>query len=198
MKKTDKYLDQVIEEIDALRKILEGFPREEAVKLVRMAEIITGAISQGKTIFTCGNGGSAADAQHIVGELVGRFRRKKIKGFKAFSLTANPSVTTAMANDYAYSEVFSRQLDSVGNEGDVLLSLSTSGDSPNIIQAVEKAEELGMISLVFTGKSGGKVAEISHIAFRVSHHDTPRIQEVHMTAGHILCGLVEEMVVNGE
>ncbi len=198
MKPEEKYLEQVVSEFEDLRRLLETFPRGESRKLVEMAGIMAAAIGRGSVVFTCGNGGSAADAQHIAGELVGRFRRKKANGYKAFALTTNPSVTTALANDYSFEEVFSKQLESMGSEGDVLLGLSTSGNSPNVVKAVKTAESLGIISLAFVGGDGGRLADAASVAFKVPHDDFARIQEVHMTAGHILCGLVEEMLVSGE
>jgi D-sedoheptulose 7-phosphate isomerase len=193
----DDYAGQVRTELDALKRVLEDLPSDEIEKIVRMAEIMAAAIRRGNVIFTCGNGGSAADAQHIAGELVGRFRRKKIKGYKSFALTVNSSVVTALANDFSYDEVFSKQLESLGNEGDVLLALSTSGNSPNMLKALEMSSGLGMTSLAFTGVDGGQMAGIAEICLIVPDDDFARIQEVHMTMGHILCGLVEEMVVNG-
>lgn len=189
------YIKQVRSEIDALGRLLRAFPEGEKEKVVLMAEVVAEAIRCGKVIFTCGNGGSAADAQHIAGELVGRFRRK-IRGYKAFALTTNSSVVTALANDYSFEEIFSRQLESRGQAGDVLFALSTSGMSPNVIRAAETANGLGMTSLAFSGKGGGRLAEVSRITMVVPHSDFARIQEVHMTMGHIICGLVEEMLLS--
>ncbi len=197
MNEPDRYREQVVMELDVLKKIIENLPAGEIDRLVGMAQVISGAIAGGKVIFTCGNGGSAADAQHIAGELVGRFRRKKVRGYKAFALTVNSSVLTALANDFSYDEVFSKQLESMGGGGDVLLVLSTSGNSPNALRAVEMADSLGMISLAFTGGDGGRLSRAVSISFRVPHDDFARIQEIHMAAGHILCGLVEDMVVSG-
>ncbi len=196
MKEAEKYIDRINCELEELKNLLEDFPGSELEKVVSMGEIISGAIIKGNVVFTCGNGGSAADAQHIAGELVGRFRRK-IKGYKAFAMTTNSSVITALANDFSYSEVFSRQLESVGHRGDVLLALSTSGSSPNVVEAVETAASMGVTSLALSGKDGGKLAERADLAVVVPHHDFARIQEIHMTLGHILCGLVEEMVMAG-
>ena len=193
----DDYAGQVRTELDALKKVLERLPSGEIEKIVQMAEIMAAAIRRGNVIFTCGNGGSAADAQHIAGELVGRFRRKKIKGYKSFALTVNSSVVTALANDFSYDEVFSKQLESLGSEGDVLLALSTSGNSPNMLRAIEMSSGLGMTSFAFTGVDGGRMAGMAEVCLIVPDDDFARIQEVHMTMGHILCGLVEEMVVNG-
>lgn len=189
------YVDMVASELNALRELLEVFPGEGMEKLVEMAGIISRAILNGNVVFTCGNGGSAADAQHIAGELVGRFR-KKVKGYKAFALTTNSSVVTALANDFSFDEIFSKQLESRGDGGDVLLALSTSGNSPNVIKAVELANEMGIVSLAFSGKGGGRLAEVSRLSIVVPHSDFARIQEMHMALGHILCGLVEDMVLS--
>jgi D-sedoheptulose 7-phosphate isomerase len=191
MRQEEDCLRQVYSELAALRGLLETIPREELVKLVHMAGIIAEAIDGGRIIFTCGNGGSAADAQHIAGELVGRFR-KKPKGYRAFALTTNSSVVTALANDFSFDEIFSKQLESSAGEGDVLLALSTSGMSSNVVMAVERANKMGMKSLAFTGKDGGTLARAASIALIVPHDDFARIQEMHMALGHILCGLVEE------
>lgn len=194
MDESNGYLEQVYMELNDLRGLLERFPEEEACKIVRMAEIMARAIKKGHVVFTCGNGGSAADAQHIAGELVGRFRRK-VKGYKALALTTNSSVVTALANDYSFDEIFSRQIESRGQAGDVLLALSTSGMSPNVIRAVETANGLGITTLALSGKRGGRLADVSSLALVVPHDDFARIQEIHMTFGHILCGIVEDMVL---
>lgn len=193
MEDREKYFKRVNSELDELRTLLATMPERELEKIVTMGEIISEAIIRGNVVFTCGNGGSAADAQHIAGELVGRFRRK-IKGYKAFAMTTNSSVITALANDFSYSEVFSRQLESLGHEGDVLLALSTSGASPNVIEAVKEAGRMSITSLALSGKDGGELAKRADLALVVPHQDFARIQEVHMTLGHVLCGLVEELV----
>lgn len=190
-------MEKVYAEIKALGRLLTELPEKESGKVIEMARIIAAAIRNGKIVFTCGNGGSAADAQHIAGELVGRFRLK-VKGYKAFALTTNSSVVTALANDFSYDEIFSKQLESGAQEGDVLLALSTSGMSPNVVRAAEAANELGMTSLAFVGGNGGRLAQVSRLALIVPHEDFARIQEIHMMFGHILCGLVEEMVLSAE
>lgn len=194
MEKSDGYIEQVLGEIDALRRALESFPREQAVILVEMAGLMSRAIGSGKVVLTCGNGGSAADAQHIAGELVGRFRRKKLSGYKAFALTTNSSVVTAIANDFGYDDVFAKQIEALGSEGDLLLALSTSGDSANCIEALSMAASLGMKTLAFTGAGGGAMAGQADLAIIVPDDDFARIQEIHMALGHILCGLVEEIL----
>ncbi len=189
----ERYLKQVRAELGALRALLETFPDGEAAKLVQMAVVIAEALRQRHVVFTCGNGGSAADAQHIAGELVGRFRHK-VKGYKASALTTNSSIVTALANDFSFDEIFSRQIEGRGEKGDVLLALSTSGASPNVVRAAEAANVLGMTSLAFSGKGGGRLAEVARITVVVPHDDFARVQEVHMALGHVLCGLVEDMV----
>ncbi len=196
MTQSDRYIEQVLGELDALRKTLESFPRQQAEIIVKMAELMARAIEAGKVVLTCGNGGSAADAQHIAGELVGRFRRKKLSGYKAFALTANSSVVTAIANDFSYDDVFSKQIEAIGSPGDVLLALSTSGNSPNVVEAISMAAGLGMKTLAFTGAGGGTMAEQADLVIVVPDEDFARIQEIHMTLGHILCGLVEEILTS--
>ncbi len=196
MTHSDGYIEQVLGELDALMKVLESFPRQQAETLVEMAELVASAIKSGKVVLTCGNGGSAADAQHIAGELVGRFRRKKLSGYKAFALTANSSVLTAIANDFSYDDIFSKQIEAIGSSGDVLLALSTSGNSPNVVEAVSMAASLGMKTLALTGAGGGTLAEQADLAIVVPDKDFARIQEIHMALGHILCGLVEEILTS--
>jgi len=194
MERTREYIGQIFSELNALRALIEIITEDDAAVVVTMAGRIADAIKKGNVLFTCGNGGSAADAQHIAGELVGRFRRK-VKGYKAFALTTNSSIVTALANDFSFDEIFSKQLESRGEAGDVLLALSTSGGSPNVVRAAEMANKLGMTSLALSGGAGGKLAEVSQISLVVPHDDFARVQELHMTLGHILCGLVEEMVL---
>jgi len=195
MEEKRQFIAQINTELEELRKLIEVFPRLELEKLADMAEVIADAIVDGNVLFTCGNGGSAADAQHIAGELVGRFR-KKPRGYKAFALTTNSSVVTAIANDFSFDEVFSRQLESRAKSGDVLLCLSTSGKSPNVVKAAEMANRLGVISLALVGKDGGELASVSKLSIVVPHDDFARIQEMHMILGHILCGLIEEIVLS--
>ncbi len=189
-----RHLKQVRAELDALKALLDRFPEAEAAKIVTMAETIAAALVAGRAVFTCGNGGSAADAQHIAGELVGRFRHKE-RGYHAHALTTNSSVVTSLANDFSFDEVFSRQIESMARPGDVLLALSTSGGSPNVVKAVEAARKLGVRAFAFSGKGGGRLADVADLAVVVPHDDFARIQELHITLGHILCGLVEEIIL---
>ncbi len=158
--------------------------------IVKAAKAITETYIAGGKLLLIGNGGSAADAQHIAGEMVGRFQLKR-NGLSAIALTTDSSIITAVANDYGYDYVFSRQVEALANKGDVLMAITTSGTSSNVLKAVEtaRAKEVQVIGL--TGHDGGKLKEISDITIVVPSNSTPRIQEAHITIGHILCGLVE-------
>lgn len=146
----------------------------------------------GKVLF-CGNGGSAADAQHLAGELSGRFYIDR-KPLFAEALNVNTAYLTAVANDYGYDQVFSRILEAKGKKGDILLGLSTSGNSPNIIAAFEKARALEMVTIGFTGESDSKMTPLCEHLIQIPSTDTPRIQEGHMLVGHIVCALVEKNI----
>jgi D-sedoheptulose 7-phosphate isomerase len=149
------------------------------------------ALNGGGKILLCGNGGSAADAQHIAAELVGRFCRER-PGASAIALTTNTSVLTAVGNDYGFEEVFSRQVEALGRAGDCLVGISTSGESQNVLRGMEKGRSLGLSTVGLLGCGGGTLKELSDAAVVVPSESTPRIQEVHITIGHIWCDLLEE------
>ncbi|RPJ03391.1 MAG: SIS domain-containing protein, partial [Spirochaetaceae bacterium] len=151
---------------------------------------IVQALKADRQIFFCGNGGSAADAQHLAAELLGKYYLER-KPYCCEALHTNSSYMTAVSNDYSFSEVYARLLRAKGKPGDVLAALSTSGNSGNIVRAVETANELGLITIGFTGKSGGKMRGISKYLLNVPSDDTPRIQEIHILIGHIVCECVE-------
>ena len=153
--------------------------------------IITTAFKNGNKVLFCGNGGSAADAQHLAAEFSGRFYIDR-PALPAEALHCNTSYLTAVANDYSYDLIYARLLQGIGNKGDVLIGLSTSGNSKNIIQAFEVAKKKEMITIGFTGATGGGMKDISDILLNVPSTDTPRIQECHMLIGHIICQIVEE------
>ena len=138
----------------------------------------------------CGNGGSAADAQHLAAELMGRFMIDRAP-LPAMALTVNSSAMTAIANDYSYEEVFDRQLRGIGRSGDVLVAISTSGNSGNVVRAIEAAREINILTIGLTGESGGRMGNLCDICIRVPSASTPRIQEMHIAVGHCLCELVE-------
>jgi len=154
-------------------------------------DVIIKALRSGNKILFCGNGGSAADAQHLAAELSGRFYLDR-KALPAEALHVNTSYLTSVANDYGYEHVYSRLVDGIGQKGDILVGLSTSGNSKNICNAFSTAKENGLLTIAMTGKSGGELADLSDIVLNIPSTDTPRIQEAHIMVGHIICQLVEE------
>lgn len=160
-------------------------------KIENVVDAIANAFQKGSRAWFCGNGGSAADAQHLAAEFSGRFYKNRI-ALPAEALHCNTSYLTAVANDYSYDVIYSRLIDGIANEGDVVIGLSTSGNSPNILKAFETAKEKKVITIGFTGAGGGRMKEVSDHLFNVPSTDTPRIQESHIMIGHIICELVEE------
>ncbi|WP_455197619.1 D-sedoheptulose 7-phosphate isomerase [Kaarinaea lacus] len=148
------------------------------------------ALKAGNKIILAGNGGSAADAQHIAAELVGRFETER-PGLPAITLTTNSSTVTAVANDYNYDNIFRRQVQALGQRGDVFIGISTSGNSPNVVAAIEQCKEQGITVIGLTGETGGKMQQLCDICVRVPSTNTARIQESHITIGHILCSLID-------
>ncbi len=153
-------------------------------------DVIVAALESGNKILFCGNGGSAADAQHLSAELTGRFYKNR-KSLPSEALHCNTSYLTAVANDYGYEHVYSRLLEGIGKSGDILVCLSTSGNSVNLLRCMEKASEMSIKNIAFTGSSGGLMLDKADICLRVPSNDTPRIQESHIMIGHIICALVE-------
>ncbi len=160
-------------------------------KIDEISDLITSAFKEGKRVYFCGNGGSAADAQHLAAEFSGRFYTDR-DALPAEALHCNSSYLTAVANDYSYDMVYARLIKGIGQKGDFLVGLSTSGNSGNIIKAFEIAREKGIHTVGFTGETGGKMKELSDYLINVPSKDTPRIQESHIMLGHIICQLVEE------
>ncbi|MBI5744099.1 MAG: SIS domain-containing protein [Elusimicrobia bacterium] len=149
------------------------------------------AVRAGAKILICGNGGSAADSQHIAGELVGRFKKER-KAIAAVALSTDTSILTCLGNDYGFDRVFERQVEALGRPGDVLIAISTSGGSPNVLQAAIKARETGMTVIGFFGANGGPILKHCDLAFLAPETDTPRVQEMHILAAHIVCELAED------
>ncbi len=162
-------------------------------RLTNVVDVISKTFQNGNKVLFCGNGGSAADAQHLAAEFSGRFYKDR-KALPAEALHCNTSYLTAVANDYSYDVIYARLVEGIGLKGDILIGLSTSGNSKNIVQAFETAKEKGIITIGFTGAGGGKMKEVSDYLFNVPSNDTPRIQESHILLGHIICQLVEEKV----
>lgn len=159
-------------------------------RIVKAAEIIIDCYKRGNKLLLCGNGGSAADAQHIAAELVGRFKKER-RALPAIALTTNTSIMTAVGNDYWYDLLFARQVEALGEKGDVLIGISTSGNSPNIIRAVEAANFKGLKTIGFLGSDGGKLKEVVNLSLIVPFKGSDRVQEVHILIGHIICYLIE-------
>ena len=180
---------KVVEQLDHAIDI-KRFLQKDVGTLVAIADRLTNAFRKGNKLVIFGNGGSAADAQHIASELTGRFRLER-PPLPAIALTTNTSSLTAIANDFGYETVFARQVRAFTKAGDVVIGISTSGGSPNVIRGIREAKECGAVTVAFTGQ-GGELASIADLALRIPSKDTPRIQEAHITAGHIICCLVEE------
>ncbi len=172
-------------------ELKSAFFRDNAELIARIAREICSALENGNKILLYGNGGSAADAQHLAAEWVGRFQRER-RPMPAIALTTDMSVLTAVGNDYGFEQVFVRQVRALGRKGDVALALSTSGNSPNVLRATEAAEELGMVTVGLTGRDGGQLASRVRYSLNVPHILSARIQEVHLMVGHLLCQLTDE------
>ena len=164
---------------------------ELAVILEKIIVVITQAFKNGNSVYFAGNGGSAADAQHLAAEFSGRFYKDR-KALPSEALHCNTSYLTAVANDYSYDVIYSRLIEGLAKPGDILIGLSTSGNSANIVKAFEKSKDLKVITIGFTGASGGAMKEVSDYLINVPSNDTPRIQESHILLGHIICELVEK------
>lgn len=171
-------------------EVLFNLLEDETNSIEKCGKLIVEAIEQGKKILLCGNGGSAGDAQHIATELVGRYEKER-RGLPAIALTVDTSALTAIGNDYGFERIFSRQVEALANEGDVLIGISTSGNSPNVIAAVMKARELGCRTIGLTGAKGKKLASLCDATVLVPSERTSRIQEAHITVGHLWCEMVE-------
>lgn len=182
-------LQNMQESLDAKAKLLQD---ERLMALIeKVAETCIDAYEKGNKILVCGNGGSASDAQHMTGELVGRYKIERA-GIPAISLNANTAVMTALGNDYDYDSIFAKQVKALGVEGDVFFAISTSGNSKNAVLACKQAKKQGIITVALTGESGGKLKEMADFTLNVPSANTPRIQEMHILIIHILCGLIEK------
>jgi D-sedoheptulose 7-phosphate isomerase len=182
---------QITSAIETHKKLLDQLQTHIVDIITAAAEAITETLKQDGTVYLCGNGGSAADAQHIAGELVGRFKRQR-RALPAMALSTNTSILTSIANDYAYENVFARQVEAFVNKGDILWAFSTSGTSQNVIKAAFLAKEKGARVLAFTGKANSKLEQIADICFCAESEFTARSQEIHQLGYHIICDLVEQ------
>jgi|ERR1035437_7637165 D-sedoheptulose 7-phosphate isomerase len=182
--------DHIIKIFKESIRVKEAFVNENLSKLVNVVEAVTSALKAGSKILIFGNGGSAADAQHIAAEFVNRFVIER-PPLPAIALTTDTSVITSIGNDYDFSEIFSKQIRAIGLPGDIAWGISTSGNSANVLKGLEVAKKMGLVTIAFTGKDGGDIAKIADLSINVSSSVTARIQEVHITAGHAICDLVD-------
>jgi D-sedoheptulose 7-phosphate isomerase len=185
-------IHQAVESSLALK---QRFFAESAALLLTVGSRIAASLLGGGRVLVFGNGGSAADAQHFAGELVGRFQRER-QGLSALALTTDPSVITAVGNDLGFQAIFRRQVEAHGRTGDVAFAISTSGRSPNVLEALKAARERGLLTVALTGEGGGALAPLADHLIAVPSRDTQRIQEVHGMVVHILCEIVEDAVVS--
>ncbi|MDR3775308.1 MAG: D-sedoheptulose 7-phosphate isomerase [Terracidiphilus sp.] len=175
----------IAEHVEVIRQLEQ---QQDALEAIARAMVAT--LRAGGKVMWCGNGGSAGDSQHLAAEIVGRFRRER-RGLPSMALTTDTSILTSVANDYGYEAVFSRQVEALGVPGDLLVGISTSGNSPNVVAALQAARLQGLVTVGFTGAGGGRTAPLADHLFAVSSRDTARIQEAHMLAGHMICDWVE-------
>ena len=179
------------EQIENLKKLKENGYDDRVIEIV---EVIVKSMKNGGKVLVCGNGGSAADSQHIAAELVGRFVKER-KAMASIALTTDSSILTCMGNDYGFDDIFSRQVEGLGKKGDILIGISTSGNSKNVIKAVEKAKELGVITVGLLGKDGGKLKDMCDYDITFNYNETARVQEHHIMTYHMICEFVEEKMM---
>lgn len=190
----EKEISEIFREsIRVKEKILE----DKLDSIHQIAKVVVESLKNGGKILLCGNGGSAADCQHIASELVGRFKMER-NPLPAIALSTDTSILTSLANDYSFDQVFERQVRALARKGDLLIGISTSGRSPNVIRAAKAAKELGLKTVAFTGRSGGELGKVADISFKVPSDETPRIQESHITAAHAICEVVERELFGGK
>lgn len=183
--------ENIIKIFEDSAQVKTAFARENAEKIADVVRLIAQAFRDGRKLILFGNGGSATDASHIAAEFVNRFLMER-PPLPALALNTDPAVLTSISNDYSYEQVFSKQLAALGHEGDVVIAISTSGNSPNVIKAVDVARKNGMKVIVLTGGTGGRLAAMADYVFIVPTRHTPRIQETHITLGHVICQMVDE------
>jgi D-sedoheptulose 7-phosphate isomerase len=185
--------EKILKEFKESIAVKEKFVRDHVDVIMEVAKAIACTFNDGNKLILFGNGGSASDASHIAAEFVNRFKRER-PGLPAISLNTDMAVITSISNDYDYSEIFARQLKSLAMEGDLVIGITTSGSSPNVLKAMDAAKKKKLKTVVFTGAKGEKLASKSTYSFIVPSDNTPRIQETHITLGHVLCLMVEEIL----
>jgi D-sedoheptulose 7-phosphate isomerase len=186
--------DKILKAFEESIRVKEKFIEEKNIdRIIEVARTIANAFNDGKKLILFGNGGSSTDASHIAAEFINRFKRER-PGLPAISLNTDMAVITSIANDYDFSEIYSKQLKAISEEGDVVIAISTSGSSPNILKAMDVAKKKKLTTIALTGLKGEKFASKATYAFVVPSDSTPRIQETHITLGHVLCQMVEEIL----
>ncbi|MFH1678670.1 MAG: D-sedoheptulose 7-phosphate isomerase [Candidatus Omnitrophota bacterium] len=183
----EKIKEKILESIQVKEELMHSCINQ----IIQIADCVINSLKKGKKVIFFGNGGSAADSQHLAAELVGRFKKDR-KALAAIALTTNTSIITSLANDYGYEVIFAKQVEALGNNGDVAIGISTSGKAKNIIMAIKQAKQMGMETIALTGGDGGLISKTADISLIVPSKVTARIQEAHITIGHIICELVEE------
>lgn len=191
--KSSSFIKRIESELEASCRVKQSFSRSLKDQIATLAEIIASSLESGGIVYWMGNGGSAADAQHLAAELVGKLGRRR-PALSSIALTTNTSLLTAIANDFSFGEIFSRQVETLVRQGDILIGLSTSGNSENIIRALKVGAQKKAFTVGLTGKSGGRLKDAAKLNLCVPSLDTQRIQEAHITIGHILCGIVEDLL----
>lgn len=183
----DRITDILLESIQVKEQLL----RTSISQIKELSDMVIESLRKGGKVMLCGNGGSAADAQHIAAEFIGRFKKDR-SALAAISLTTNTSILTSLANDYGYDVVFAKQVEALGQKNDIVIGLSTSGKAKNVYLAIKQAKKMGLKTVAFTGGDGGEIVKIADVSFIVPSAVTARIQEAHITVGHIICELVEQ------
>ncbi len=183
--------DKILQQFEESSNLLRAFGQQHSHSIIQIAQRLISCFENGGKLLLFGNGGSAAQSQHLVAELINKLSAYR-KALPAIALTADTAVLTSIGNDMDFSEVFSRQLEALGKNGDVAWGMSTSGNSPNLVKGFTRAKELGLITIAFSGKDGGACTRIADFCLIVPSQDTARIQEVHLCTGHVICSIIEE------
>lgn len=186
--------DRIVQRFQESGEVKLHFVRTHADRIAQVADLMVTAVRSGGKVLLFGNGGSATDASHVAAEFVGRYDRDRVP-LPAVALATDMAAVTCIANDYGYADVFARQVEALGQPGDIAVAISTSGNSPNVLKGVEAARRKGLITVGWTGKDGGKLAGLVDHPFVVPSKVTARIQECHITLGHVLCEMVEERIL---
>ena len=186
-------LDHILSEMESHRKVFEAVSENLKKDIEAAGRLVAGTLKAGHKVLLFGNGGSAGDAQHIAAELTGRYKTER-RGLPAIALTTDTSALTAIGNDYGFDRIFDRQVEALGREGDLLIGISTSGNSPNVVNALSYGRKAGMKTLGLSGRDGGAMNQHCDLNLIIPSDDTARIQEMHIFIGHILCGVVDEVM----